>query len=235
MQKHYTHFSENERRTLYKMRRRNYSLREIARCLERDVSTLRRELHRNGGVRGYRPRQAQRMSEARQQSRPRHRVLIEELKKVARVYLQMHWSPEQIAGRLRLRYDIRVSHVTLYRWIRRDQKQGGRLHLLLRNQGRCYAHGYGRKAYTRCIPGRSGIEERPAVVASRERVGDWEADTMHGSRHKGYPVTLIERKRVERKTRLTVAAPVAQKEKAGVEQTILQLLQPLSHSAHHHL
>ena len=40
MQKHYTHFSENERHTLYKMRKRNYSLREIARCLERDVSTF---------------------------------------------------------------------------------------------------------------------------------------------------------------------------------------------------
>ena len=110
------------------------------------------------------------MSEVRQRSRPRPGVLIEALKAVVRLHLQ--WSSERIAGRLRLLYDIRVSYVTLYRWIRRDQKQGGRLHLLLCNQGCCYAHGYGRKAYSKCVPGRIGIEERLAAVARRERMGD---------------------------------------------------------------
>ena len=52
MQKHYTYFSENERYALYKMRERSYSAREIARCPERNVFTLSRDLRRNRGARG---------------------------------------------------------------------------------------------------------------------------------------------------------------------------------------
>ena len=40
---------------------------------------------------------------------------------------------------------------------------------------------YGRKAYSQCIQGRVGIENHPAIVEKRKRLGDWEADTMRPS------------------------------------------------------
>ena len=120
-----------------------------------------------------------------------------------------------------------ISFVTLYRWIRKDQKAGGDLHRLLRNQGRHYTHGYGRKAYSQCIPGRVGIEKRPAIVQQRKRLGDWEADTMHGARHQGFLVTLV-----ERTSRLTLIAQLPHKEKVAVEQSISSMLRPLANWVH---
>ena len=37
------------------------------------------------------------------------------------------------------------------------------------------------------LPGREGIEERPAFVETLARVGDWEADLIMGKAHKGEP------------------------------------------------
>ena len=73
------------------------------------------------------------------------------------------------------------------------------------------------------IPVRSGIEHRSVVVDGRTRLEDWEGDTLPGVRHQGAIVTLV-----ERKSRLTLAAPVDHRNKACVQQAIVHLLQPVA-------
>jgi len=169
--KHYTHLSKKERYRIEEMTKDGMSSRQIARRLDRCDSSISREIRRNRGLRGYRHRQAHQMAKARQWQRVRDGVLTDEVKAQAQALLGHHWSPEQIAGRWRYEGIRSISFVTLYRWIRKDQKAGGYLHRQLRNQGRHYAHGYGRKAYTQGIPGRIGIEHRPAIVEEKSRLG----------------------------------------------------------------
>ena len=69
---------------------------------------------------------------------------------------------------------------------------------------------------------RRDIDERPAEVNSRERVGDWEADTVIGKNHKGAVITLD-----ERKSKLRLAAPLPGKKAKYVKEAIITLLSPV--------
>ena len=66
------------------------------------------------------------------------------------------------------------------------------------------------------------IDERPEVANKRERVGDWEADTIIGKNHKGAIVTLD-----ERKIKLRLAAPLPGKKAEAVKEAMVSLLQPI--------
>ncbi len=147
-----------------------------------------------------------------------------------RSLLEIQWSPDQIAKRGRLIGKPFASKNALYRWIAKDRKAGGDLHTLLRNRGRRYGHGYGRKTYSPCIPGRIGIENRPAIVEQRTRLGDWEADTMHGTHHQGFLVTLV-----DRTSRFTLIAQVEHKDKVSVEKAISSMLQSIADWVHRSL
>ncbi len=112
--------------------------------------------------------------------------------------LNLDWSPEAIAGRLRVDYPddktMRISPETIYRWIYRDSRNKGNLHHHLR---RCHKYRRRQKRYgsgRRFIPGRISIDLRPPIVATRERFGDWEGDTMEGSKGSGGLATHVERK-----------------------------------------
>ncbi len=221
--RYYTHLSKKERALIEKMKRDGKSMRFIARRLDRCPSTISREIQRNRGKRGYRHQQAHQLSNERQQQRPRYCVLTDEVKAQTQALLKKDVSPEQIAGRWGRDGIRHISFVTLYRWIRKDQKAGGNLHLFLRNQNRHYDHGYRRKAYKQCIPGRVGIEKHPAIVEQRTRLGDWEADTMHGANHQGFLVTLA-----ERTSRLTLIAQVQHKDKVSVAKAISSMLHSIA-------
>ena len=116
---------------------------------------------------------------------------------------------------------------TLHRWIEKDRKSSINLHRLPCNQGRHYAHGYGRKIYSHRIPERVRIENRPVVVEERKRLGYWEATTMHGARHQGLLVTLA-----DRTSRFTLIAQVQHKEKVAVEQATFSLFRSLEDWVH---
>lgn len=100
-------------------------------------------------------------------------------------------SPEQITGRCRLLGLDMVSHERLYQWIWDDKRHGGNLYLHLRRQGR--KHGKrGSKKKSR-IPNRKDISERPKIVDSRKRWGDFEIDTVVGKGREGVILTINER------------------------------------------
>jgi len=175
------------------MKKDNKSQAEIARTIGFSQGTISKELKRNSGQRGYRPKQAQAKAlERRESKRPRKSVITESLADQIIVRLEAKHSPEQICGGLALTGQ-QVSTSTIYRHLRQDRKAGGQLHLNLRINGhRRYRHR--NKASRVKIPNRRDISERPAVVARLTRYGDWEADLIEGARGTGYILSLYERK-----------------------------------------
>ena len=198
------------------------SLNKIGKALERSVSTISREIDKNRGERGYRHKQANRMAQERHEKKAKAFKLTEEMKEIIAGYLKEGWSPEQIAGRLKREGIISLHHETIYEYIRKDAKAGGVLYKHLRRQGKKYRKSYGTASNRTGIPNRVDIDERPEEANKRERIGDWEADTMIGKNHKGALVTLD-----ERKSKLRFAFPLAGKNAQDTTQAILILLTSL--------
>jgi transposase, IS30 family len=198
----YTQFTSDDRHCLFHLRMLGLSLRAIALRLRRHHSTLSRELRRNGPpAPGYTyiPEAAQAQADARRK-RPKHRRRRDhaQLQLAVKDGLSKGWSPEQIAGRLRLDHpddpEMRVSPETIYGWVHADALAGGKLYLALRRQHR-KRRKQPRFAKPRSrIPGRISITERPAAVEDRSRFGDWEGDLVMGAKGCGALVTLVERK-----------------------------------------
>ena len=218
----YRHLSLAERYYIEIELKKGVSLNQIAKALGRSQSTVSREIHRNTGLRGYRNKQADRLARERHAIKPKCIKLIEEIKYIIGVCLKNDWSPEQVAGRLRSEGIISLHHETIYQYILKDTSEGGKLYKHLRHQRKTYRKRYGSAHNRTGIPDRRDIDERPAEVNSRERVGDWEADTVIGKNHKGAVITLD-----ERKSKLRLAAPLPGKKAKYVKEAIITLLSPV--------
>lgn len=108
--------------------------------------------------------------------------------------LRQGWSPQQIAGRSKLEGVESISHEYVYALLHRDKKRGGKLYRLLKRFGKRKQR-LGDRDYTVLLPdGRTGIEERPAIVDERSRLGDNEADLIVGYRQSGYVLSVQDRK-----------------------------------------
>ncbi len=144
----------------------------------------------------------------------------------ARERLLADWSPEQIAGRLVLEGGPTVSPETLYQRILADKRAGGTLYRHLRCQkGR--RKRYGGPPRKDRIPGRVWIDERPKLVNRRKRYGDWELDLVVGAGQRGALVRAI-----ERKSRFSLMAQVANKRASVVSETLIRLLAPFKNRVH---
>jgi IS30 family transposase len=222
----YRHLSLAERYYIEIELKKGVSLNQIAKALGRSQSTVSREIHRNTGLRGCRNKQADRLARERHAVKPKCIKLIEEIKYIIGVCLKNDWSPEQVAGRLRSEGIISLHHETIYQYILKDKSEGGALYKHLRHQRKTYRKRYGSAHNRTGIPDRRDIDERPAEVNSRERVGDWEADTVIGKNHKGAVITLD-----ERKSKLRLAAPLPGKKAKYVKEAIITLLSPVKQFA----
>ena len=200
----------NERYIITHLHMAGHSNAAIAAQLGRHRATVGRELARNRDrYDGYHYESAQRLAgERRTTTNHRRDKLVpgSKLGKYVRAGLRQRWSPEQIAGRLESEHPddptMRVTHETIYRWVYRRHRQGERWfeHLRRRRPRRRRRIPEERRDARGRIPGRVGIEQRPAVVAARGRFGDWEADTVEGAKGTGLIVTHVDRK--SRYTRL---------------------------------
>ena len=86
-----------------------------------------------------------------------------------------------------------VSHEWIYQYILKDKQAGGSLYLHLRCKKKRKKR-YGSNDRRGNLKNRVSIDERPDVVEERNRIGDWEADTIIGKAHKQAIVSLTERK-----------------------------------------
>ena len=222
----YTHLTRDERYQIAILRKAGHKQTDIARLMNRHPSTISRELRRNRGQRGYRPKQAQALSEARMRACGNDPRIPDETWMVVDVWLGELWSPEQITGRLDERGLPSVSHEAIYHRIYTDKRNGGTLHRALRCQ-KARRKRYGGRERRGTIPNQVSIEQRPAMVGTRERFGDWEADLVIGAGHHQALVTIN-----ERKSRYALIGHVPRKTAQAVSDVMVSLLTPYAACVH---
>jgi IS30 family transposase len=135
--------------------------------------------------------------------------------------LRRKWSPEQVSGWLRESEAESISQECIYQYIWKDKKSGGRLYHHLRRQGKCYQSRSKSQAGRGHIRNRVSIDERPAIVDDKTRVGVWEIDLVIGKDHSGALVTIV-----ERATSFTVSERVNSKSVDIVTAATISLLEP---------
>jgi len=177
------------------------SIREIAKGLQRAVSTVSREVARHGGRPQYRA------SEADYQAwesalRPKVCLLAIQVKlqTIVASKLILDWSPEQISGWLKTEYpndeNMRVSHETIYRSLfiqaRGVLKKELIQHLRTKRRIRRSRHSRDSGHRSGQIVDAISIRERPAEIEDRAIPGHWEGDLLGGT-HNSHIATLVER------------------------------------------
>ncbi|MBL4679711.1 MAG: IS30 family transposase [Pseudomonadales bacterium] len=187
----YSQLTETERYQIYSLLKAGKLVTEIALNLNRHKSTISRELSRNKGLRGYQPKQAQQFATRRRIAHGQVRISDPVWDEVERL-IKEDWSPEQIGWRLYEEQRVCISHEWIYQYIYRDKLEGGELYTHLRCQKKRRKR-YGKYDKRGKIVARVGIEDRPAIVETKTRLGDWEGDTVEGAHHKGYLLTLVDR------------------------------------------
>jgi len=220
----YHQLTQEQRYQIYALQKTKHSLSEIAIVIGVNKSSVSRELKRNRGQRGYRPQQAQALAEQR---RPKAvpRITSQVWSRVVRL-LRQEWSPEQISGRLKKEQSIRISHEWIYQYVLADKQAGGDLYKHLRCQKKRRKR-YGSYDRRGTLPNCRSIEERPSLVHTRKRIGDWEVDTLLGRQQKQAMLTLT-----ERKSRFTLLGKLSRRTAAAVRQRLCQLLLPIQDKVH---
>ncbi len=222
----HTQLTEVKRYQIDTLLRNDFSQAAIANEINVSASTLSRELSRNSGDRGYRPKQANEKALERRHHAVKYGGLTDELKTKISGYLREEWSPEQITGYLKNVGERWVSHETIYQFVLEDKAAGGTLYKHLRHSGKKRKKRYGSTDRRGQIKDRISIEKRPKIIEKRERIGDWEIDLVIGKNHQGAVVTIVDRLSL-----MTLIAKVDQKQEALVTEATIQLLRPYKRKA----
>lgn len=220
----YTHLTGEERYHISALRKTGLSLSNIGSIIGRDKSTISREINRNTGKRGYRPKQANQFAHRRKR-KGNQQITVFGFAYISSL-IEQDWSPEQINGRLKvIGWDDVPSVERIYQYIYQDKADGGDLHTHLRCQKKRrkrYNSGQQRRGQ---IVGRRDIDERPSIVDQRIRFGDFEGDTVVGHKHKGVLLTFA-----DRMTRLSIIRPHVNRKSNLMAQSSIQALK--GHEVH---
>ena len=215
----YRHLRLEDRYIIHALRKLGISNGGIAGELGVCEPTVSREIRRNSGLKGYRPKQAHRKACVRKARCRRKRLISGELQGEVEARLAGFHSPEQISGSMAAKGVEAPSHQTIYTHIRRDRKAGGSLYRSLRRGGRKYYRQHTKGSGRGKIPERVGIEERPPAVENRTRYGHWEADLVEGAKGTGFVLALY-----ERKSRTYLLAKLGDKRSATVSDAMIAKL-----------
>lgn len=217
MTKSYHHLTNEERDWIGQMKAQGKSIRDIARWLGRNPSSISREVQRNQsevcGTVGYFPSVAMGLAtHRRSHTHQRKRLKDEMIVAYVKEKLRQRWSPELIAGRLPVEMPgITISHEAIYQWIYTE----GKVYItsLARHRRIRRRRGYTSKPQKHRIPARVSIDERPRSIEARDEVGHWEVDTVGVDHDRPTLQVLTERKTRYTKVRKlkTNAAEVAKK------------------------
>ena len=162
------------------------------------------------------------LSKERRKEAYKHHVFDGSMKRyITDKLTNKQWSSEQIKGRCDLEEIAMVSVERIYQYIYWDQYQGGGLYQHLRTARRWRKKRLHRKHQRGQIPNRVMIDQRPEIVATKARFGDWEADTIIGKNHKSALVTLT-----ERKSQFELIAKTDQTKAQSIKKQMINLLAP---------
>lgn len=219
----YTQLTYEQRCQIYALNNTDLTQQQIADAVGVSQSAISRELRRNKGKRGYRYQQAQNKADIRRTNAVKALKMTPEMVDLIESKLREKWSPEQISGWLLEKHSQLLSHETIYQHVWDDKRSGGDLHTHLRRQGKKYQSRAKKQAGRGCIKNRVSIDERPAIVDDKSRIGDWEIDLVIGKGHSGALVTIV-----ERKTSFTVSTRIDSKSADAVTAATIDLLKPFA-------
>jgi transposase, IS30 family len=223
----YTQLSQTERYQISALLDAGHNKKAISDQLKRHRSTIDREIARCKHLPAYTPKVAQEQAMQYQRASRNAKVLPVNVLNHVECYLRLGLSPQQTAGRMKAEGLYAPCAESIYQYILKDQGNAGDLYRHLRCQKvRRKRYGTGRERRGQ-IANRVCIEQRPSIVDSKCRIGDWEGDTVVGKDHQGFVVTLV-----ERKSRFTLAAQVCTKEATAVAEAIIVMLQPHKQVCH---
>lgn len=201
----YKHLTIQERETIQLMLWEKKSIRTIAKAINRSPSTLSREINKNYVPHGkrYLPRVAHQKALKKRKSRGRKdRLKNQEVRAYVIARLKKKWSPEQISGRIQTDINQTISHEAIYQYVYHQIYRNGYGYLkpkcedlrvyLRRKRKRRIPKGARRCQRVFKLKG-TIIEQRPDIVAQRQRIGDWESDTVESKDRKPGINTLVER------------------------------------------
>lgn len=230
---HYNHFTLKERELLKHFLDIGKNQTEISILLGKNKSSISREIRRNSQDGEYIPCEAHAIYEKRRlHCRPKKKldnpILFNCVKDL---FLNHQWSPEQISARLKYENsNFTISYNTIYRGIYNGTFDEKGLSHGNRGSIRKLRH-RGKSRHTKSYEEKRGkiqisnlITDRPEPANNRERLGDWEADTVLGQTGKACLVTLT-----DRKSRYLLCKKIEKKSSALVKEAMVELLknQPL--------
>ena len=197
----YCQFTEAERYTLPGLMRQGYSYRSIAKILQRSPSTISREIRRNSTIDHRKPNPSYVASKAQEHANGRRRRSRQVKHHAPEVYAHVEallteeqWSPEQIAEALPEQLGVTLSHMTIYRHVRRDQRMGGVMFRHLRHGGKRRRKRTPGPEKRGKLPNKPMINTRAEAIELRQDIGHWEGDTVMGAvGERCCLLTLVER------------------------------------------
>jgi IS30 family transposase len=198
----------------------------VAKALNRNASTIARELKRNAetnddGTSQYNYLYANVWYLNRLHNQKGGKYQDAALTQYINARLSQRWSPEQISGRIKLDYSdeptMRASFCSIYRWIRLQYLDCGAEVTMRR-------HGRKSKPKRSRFPGAKSVKSRTPEALNRQRIGDWELDTLVSAKGNMSGVLTM----CDRKSRCCVLTPMRNaKNQYRVEQTIKDVSEKL--------
>lgn len=219
----YTQLTQEQRYQIYAFLKVGFSQSAVSLEVGVHRSTISRELRRNRGKKGYRPKQAHGLAVRRRLQATKFIKMTPQLVDIIADLIRQDFSPEQVSGFLRKTQRINISHETIYQYVLYDKANGGTLFRHLRRSNRKRKKRYGSQNRRGQIRDRVGIDDRPAIVNTKKRTGDWEIDTLIGKGHKGSLLTLV-----ERKTKYTIIKKLPDRQASSVADATIDVLSPFS-------
>ena len=225
----FKHLTQGQRYHIEAYKKAGYSNKYIANDLGVDPSTIGRELKRNSSPirESYGAASAHEMATLRKSVNSS--VPIKLKGKVLSLIdegIKEDWSPEQVSATLKIIHNISISFVRIYHYVYADKQQGGLLHTHLRFYNKKRRVSYG----TRCSNGlknRVSISQRPEIVETKERLGDFEMDTIIGKGKRGAITTIVDRASAFVK----ISIPTT-KRAEDIEKESIRLLSPFKELTH---
>ena len=228
MENKYTHFTEKDRENLYIWKKEGVVVKEMAKRLGKDKSSIFRELFRNSDKKvGYLPDRAHDKALRRRANRVKKLNRNPKFKSYVITKLKEGWSPEMISGRAKYEdFPVIVSFETIYQFV--YSKEGNRLGLFkfLRSKRAKRGTLQGRKPRG-VILNRVSIHDRPVVIEDRQEFGHYEGDLVINERSMSQNVSVI----LERKTRFIQLNKNESKKYTNVMQKIFNTMASFPASA----
>lgn len=193
--KNYTQLNICDRELIFMYLAQGKSYRGIGKLLDRSNKTIAREVESNGGRVGYKPSEAQKRYESNRINSKSKKLDDSFLKDYVVGKLNRGWSPEQIAGRIRLlKPELCVSHETIYKFIYSKDFKEFRYWEFLRRGHTKRQNKHARKVHRWKhleIPNKINISDRPEEANMRSKTGHWETDLMEGTKQSPKVVNVL--------------------------------------------